>query len=280
MPTTHPRRASPLKPRAKKASSAVVRTPAWLESHIRPVRDILRMKEYSIMGRLSFVSILKPGEEKARLIDLRQEGPFVAEAKNVNQVLLISEWTGIPPHIDNSQQIPCPDCQRECEFCKGTKDRVCSLQYCGGRGKRYDPAGLLDFSQEEKCPSCQGTGRVKCDGCQATGRRSTGILHGELYDADRRPPQPVCPKCKGRKVLVKETAVNILDFLIAQVGPFSILGEIQRFTVIPKSGKAAYQYDVLADGLGDGMFLVIEAVGKPSFAYLVGGIAIRKDVSR
>jgi len=279
MPTTHPRRPSPLKPSPRKSSGSM-KTPAWLEAHLRPIKDILRTKEFTIMGRLSFVSVLNPKEQIPKLIDLRQEGPWLAEAKNVNQVLLISEWTGIPPHIDNSKQIPCPNCLRECEFCRGTKERNCSLQYCGGRGRRFDPQGLQDFSQEDHCPSCQGTGKVKCDGCQGTGRRSTGIAHGELYDADRRPPQPVCPKCKGRKVLVKETPVNILDFQVAQVGPFQILGEIIRFTVIPKSGKAAYQYDVLSDAMGDGMFLVIEPSGEYSMAYLVGGVAVRKDVSR
>jgi hypothetical protein len=40
----------------------------------------------------------------------------------------------------------------------------------------------------------------------------------------------------------------------------------------------------MADSMGDGMFMVIEtgmiATSKPQMAYLVGGIAVRKDVGK
>lgn len=100
-----------------------------------------------------------------------------------------------------------------------------------------------------------------------------------MYDPDARPKQPFCETCSGRKVLSKETPVNLMEFQIAQVGTLSIIGEILRFTVMPDQGRAAYRYDVIPDSLGDGMFLVIES-GKPGAAYLLGGIAVRKDVSR
>jgi len=277
MPTTHPRHASPLKKIPPKKSSQSTRTPLWLRSHIDPIRDILRTKEYDVMGRLSFVSIVKP-DGTQKLMDFRRTGPFVAEAKNVNQVLLISQWTGLPPHLEASAT-PCPDCQTECLFCKGRRSQICTLRYCGGVGVRRDPQGLMDFSQEKCCPSCNGLGHIACEGCGGTGRRSTGFLGGAVYDPDARPAQTVCATCNGRRVLSTETPVSLLDFQIAQVGTISIIGEIVRFTVIPDHGKAAYRYDVLPDGMGDGMFLVIEP-GSPQMAYLVGGIAVRKDVGR
>jgi hypothetical protein len=274
MPTTHPRHPSPLKKTPPKKSSQSTRTPLWLQSHIDPIRDILRTKEYDVMGRLSFVSVVKP-DGTQKLMDFRRSGPYVAEAKNVNQVLLVSQWTGIPPHLEASAKA-CPDCQSECPFCHGSKMKVCTLRYCGGRGKREDPQKLMDFSNEERCPSCQGSGKVTCDGCGGTGSRSTGFLDGVAYDPDARPQQAFCPTCQGRRNLSTETSVSLADFQIAQVGTFSIIGEIVRFTVIPEHGKAAYRYDVVPDGMGDGMFLVIE----PNAAYLVGGVAVRKDVGR
>jgi hypothetical protein len=276
MPTTHPRHASPLKPAPKK-SSQLTRTPAWLKAHLDPIRDILRTKEYNVMGRLSFVSIVKPDGTKM-LMDFRRTGPFVGEAKNVNQVLLISEWKGLPSHLEASTG-PCPDCQSKCQFCHGEKTKLCTLRYCGGRGVRSDPQKLMDFSGEEFCPSCLGEGRVKCDGCDGTGRRSTGFVGGVSYDPDARPRQAICETCKGRRTLTAETPVNLLEFQIAQVGTTSVIGEIVRFIVMPENGRAAYQYDVMPDSLGDGMFLVIEP-GPPQMAYLVGGIAVRKDVGR
>jgi hypothetical protein len=276
VPTTHPRHASPLKVTPKKSSQAT-RTPAWLRSHIDPIRDLLRVKEYNVMGRLSFVSLIRPDGDK-RLMDFRRTGPFLAEAKNVNQVLLVSPWAGLPPHLEASTG-PCPDCQSDCQFCHGAEYKACTLRYCGGKGKRHDPEGLMDFSGEEKCPGCNGTGKVKCDGCDGTGLRSTGFKDGAQFDPDARPSQTVCATCQGRRTLRVETSVDMADFEIAKVGASSIIGEIVRFTVVPEHGRAAFQYDVLPDALGDGMFVVIEP-GPPQMAYMVGGIAVRKDVGR
>jgi hypothetical protein len=276
MPTTHPRHASPLKAKPKK-SSQQTRTPLWLKSHIDPIRDLLRSKEFNVMGRLSFVSIVKP-DGTQKLMDFRRSGPFAAEAKNVNQVLLISEWTGLPSHLEASAT-PCPDCQSDCQFCHGMETKTCTLRYCGGRGKREDPDRSIDFSAEEFCPACRGTGKVKCDGCAGTGFYSTGLKDGAKYDPDVRPKQPLCETCQGRRNRSTETPVNLLEFQIAQVGSASIIGEIARFIVMPENGRAAYQYDVMADSMGDGMFMVIES-GKPQMAYLVGGIAVRKDVGK
>jgi hypothetical protein len=274
--TTHPRHASPLKTSPKKSSQSA-RTPLWLRSHIEPIRDLLRAKEYNVMGRLSFVSIVKP-DGTGKLMDFRRAGPFVAEAKNVNQVLLISEWVGLPPHLEASATA-CPDCQSDCPFCHGAEVRPCTLRYCGGTGKRIDPEKLMDFSGEKQCPACHGTGKVKCDACAGTGFYSTGLKDGAKYDPDSRPKQPVCETCQGRRTRSTETPVNLLEFQIAQVGITSVIGEIVRFTVIPEQGRAAYRYDVLPDAMGDGMFIVIEP-GSPQMAYLVGGIAVRKDVGK
>ena len=137
----------------------------------------------------------------------------------------------------------------------------------------------MDFSGETVCPACRGTGKVKCDACAGTGFYSTGLKDGAKYDADIRPKQPLCETCHGRRNLSTETPVSLLEFQIAQVGELSIIGEIVRFTVMSEHGRAAYRYDVLSDGVGDGMFMVIEP-GSPQMAYLVGGVAVRKDVGK
>jgi hypothetical protein len=256
VPVAHTRRA--VKPQPKPA-----KTPAWIQPHIQNVKDILRMRAYDMLGHLSFVQIDREGE-KPKLIDFRKVGPAIAQAHGSQQIVIVSQWEGIPPRLEMSKD-PCQSCLAKCEFCDGSGRKLCEAFFCGGSGTARMPNG------DEKCSTCDGTGNMECSACRGLGKRPTGHEAGN-YDWQ----SPRCKFCGGRQFVNQEIPVPLSDFECGRIGPMILLGPVLRFSVTPIAGpgrNAPVVYSVGLDGNNDGMLLAIESENVPCAAYLLGGIA-------
>lgn len=239
------------------------KTPEWILPHIQPIKDILRMRTYDMVGHLSFVQIEREENEKPKLIDFRKVGPAIARAHSGNQLVLVSPWEGIPSKLEVSKD-PCPDCLAECEYCKGSGRKLCEAFHCGGSGTAHMPNG------DEKCAVCDGTGKMECSACRGLGKRPTGHEGGN-YDWQ----SPRCASCHGRQFVNQEVPVALAEFECGRVGPMVTLGPVVRFTVEPIPGPhraPPLVYDVIPDGNNDGMLIVLESEQTPCQAYLLGGM--------
>ncbi len=227
------------------------------------------MGEYDVLGNLSFVNIADAHDPAVvKTIDFRKIGPAVAQARTMNQLVIISPWEGIPPHVEVSQQF-CKACKAVCDVCLGKGKKACEAPYCGGSGTQDLPTGKV------KCATCKGSGSAPCSSCRGQGKKATGIKGGS-YDYR----QGLCPVCQGRKFQSQETAKGLTEFSCGTYGGMVALGPIIRFSVRPNAGSSAHAapliYDVITDMYGDGMCLMVDENAR--HAFIVGGIA--KQASR
>lgn|GEM_PF-6144563 len=239
---------------------------AWLNKTLQPMRDVIRKGEFDVLGHLSFVNIQpRDPNAKAPLIDFRKSGPAIAQARTMNQLVIVSPWEGIPPHVEISEDF-CESCLAVCDVCNGKGEKICEAQYCGGSGTQHLPNG------PRECVSCKGTGEAPCSSCRGLGNKATGLAAGS-YDSSKG----LCPDCHGRKFQSKETIHDPREFACGEYGGMQALGPIIRFSVRPLPGAnravTPYIFDVMTDVYGDGMCLMVDE--KAHQAFLMGGIAKR-----
>ena len=235
---------------------AARRTLAILQPKLQLIYDIQRTGDYEHLGQLSFVQFAT--EPKRRLMDLRKFGPMVARAKSANQLLLVSKWEGIPPHIELSE-VFCSACQATCANCQGKGFRLC--EQCGGTKACSSPAG------PKKCDACNENAIGLCRMCKGKKFYPTGRLGGSSDWL-----QPICPVCGGRLFEHKEIPVPLKDFECGRIGTMVLLGPVDGFSLLGSRRAPTMKFDVLEDADGDGMLIVLEKAEPPCSAYLVGGI--------
>jgi hypothetical protein len=248
----------------KRAPVKLAKDALWLAQKLQPIREILRTGDYEIKGNLSFVNT-QGADGKIKLIDFRKNGPAIAQARSMNQMLIVSPWAGIPSHLEQSAE-PCPDCRAVCDVCDGKGLKLCEAPYCGGDGTQRMPTG------DRQCVCCKGSGYMQCSGCRGTSKRSTGYKGG-TYRED--PPQERCATCHGQQFLNREVAIDPHDFSCGNFAGMLALGPLVRFSVRPlptaDRNAAPLIYDVLLDVYGDPMIILVdETQGQ---AFLIGGIA-------
>ena len=288
MPPTLTTRRTPLtQTTSKRAPVKDAKDAAWLESQLAPIREILRMKTYTILGSFSMVNVAAPnGDIKTmnfRKVGPLQEnsGPYVARANERDLYLIVSQWMGIPPRIDPIGQ-PCDQCQAQCDICMGKKEIQCNEQYCGGCGTQHlpefhfdDGSGAAGEQTCHGCPTCKtchGTKLMRCEACLGTGNRPTGKKDQSI--AEYRVSN-LCPTCQGRRFLAKEVLIPEMDFSCGMVGGKMALGPIVRFSLHPTSNAAnprkILMYNVREDDKGDPMVLILDRANAPCQAFLLGG---------
>lgn len=282
------------------SGSAAVAAPApptpaggYLDPFLQSLRDVARMKQYRILGRLARMQIVR--ESGAKVIDFRKSGPVLGMAIGSDQLIVESAWEGLPPRWDETEEF-CSACLATCDVCNGTGKKVCEGPMCGGSGrikKPYGPcpaddclAGGQDLARRPKadcakckgtghyaelaeCPVCKGSKQMDCPPCRGKGKRPTGNEGGSL---DWRTPS--CSSCQGSKFAHKEIPQEISEYVNARVGPMVALGPIVRFAVesVGGAGTPPQVYDVDADSNGQYMVLLLEREELGASAFMIGGV--------
>lgn len=268
--------------------------PAPPASHLNDLlewlRDVARMKQYHIIGRLSRAQIYRPSG--AQTIDFRKQGPVLAFANGTEQLIVTSEWEGLPAKWSDTETL-CPDCQSTCDVCKGEGKKACEAFRCGGAGKVPEPTqacpdcvaigprkpdcstchGIGSITPMVECNVCAGSGKAPCSLCRGTGKRPTGIKDG---DTDYR--KPACATCRGSRFAHEEIPQPIEPFINVRLpGGIVALGPVTRFAIDSVGGTGAPPtvYDVSPDATGQYLALIIEPTGG---AYLIGGILTAQGV--
>lgn len=262
-----------------------------LQTFLAYLRDVERMRQYRLIGRLSRVQILRP--EGVKVIDFRKDGPVLAFAAGTEQLIVTDPWRGLPAKWDDSETF-CPACLSDCDVCGATGKKLCEAFKCGGGGKVPTPAvvcpekdclngglgarpnpaclkcrGTGMYIGTADCKVCDGTGKATCSLCRGSGKRPTGIQGGSTNYRE-----PSCPECRGSKFAHKEIAQDINTFVNARIGTMLALGPIVRFAVeaVGGEGSPPIVYDVEADANGQHLVLLVEQDQPDGRAYLIGGV--------
>ena len=271
---------------------AVTGPQAALETFLAYLRDIERMRQYRLIGRLSRAQILRP--EGAKTLDFRKDGPVLAFANGTEQLIVADTWRGLPPKWDDTDQF-CQACLSNCDVCGATGKKACEAQGCGGGGQGPVPAvvcpaedcldhgkpgkhikpgcemchGTGSYIGKKACPVCEGSGRAQCSLCRGSGKRPTGIQGGGTNYRE-----PTCPECRGSKFAHKEIPQEFNSFVNARIGPMIALGPIMRFVVesVGGEGLPPQVYDVEADANGQHLAILLEHEQPGSRVYMIGGV--------
>lgn len=261
-----------------------------LQTFLQTLRDAARMKRYRLIGQLSRCQIMRPDGPKT--IDFRKEGPILAMMEGSEQIIVVSEWRGIPPKLDDTDQF-CPDCLSQCDVCGGSGNKICEAFKCGGSGVVPLPfaictesscldgkAGVLNphcprchgtgsYLPMGTCQVCHGSGKMTCSVCRGTGKRPTGIK-----DGDTNWRLPACATCKGTKFAHNEIPQETEQFVNARLGDMIALGPIVRFAVdsVGGTGMPPQVFDVDADANGQYLVLLLERDEPGAASYLIGGV--------
>lgn len=253
------------------------------------LRDIVRMRQFRLIGRLSRVQIVRPAGPKT--LDFRKEGPVIGFAIGSEQIVVTTPWPGLPAKWDDTDKF-CSECLAACDVCGATGKKVCEGFKCGGSGKVPLPmipceadgclvlareinplcpkcGGTGHFIPKGECPMCSGTGKMVCSACRGTKKRPTGNQGGS-YDWH----QPACAACRGSKFAHTEIPQPLSDFVAARIGPMVALGPIVRFAVdsIGGEGTPPKVFDVEADSNGQHMVILLESEQPGAGAFMVGGV--------
>jgi hypothetical protein len=260
-----------------------------LQQMLQQHRDIIRTRRYSLIGRLSRVQVVRPDGPKT--IDFRKEGPVLAFATGTEQLVVTSQWAGIPAKWDDTEEF-CPACLSACDVCQASGKKVCEGYKCGGSGKIPLPmvscpaAGCLAktgkvkphcakcggtgmFVPKGDCQACAGTGVMTCSVCRGMKKRPTGIKDGSTNWRDA-----ACVICKGSKFAHKEIPQPIEDFLDTRIGSMVALGPIVRFAVesVGGEGSPPQVYDVQPDTNGQHMVILLESEQPGAGVFMIGGV--------
>lgn len=261
-----------------------------LQQFLQQLRDIVRTRQFRLIGRLSRVQVVRP-DGAAKTIDFRKDGPVLGFAIDTEQIVVTTPWSGIPPKWDDTDQF-CQDCLADCDVCDATGSKVCEGYKCGGSGTVPLPmvacpaVGCLEitghvnpkcaqcggsgmFVPKGDCPMCAGTGRMTCSVCRGTKKRPTGIKDGRH---DWR--LPACPACGGSKFAHTEIPQEISGFVDVRIGPMVALGPITRFAVesVGGEGSPPQVFDVQADSNGQHMVILLEHERPGAGAFMIGGV--------
>lgn len=262
---------------------------AELQPLLQQLRDIARMRRYSMIGRLSRVQVMRPAG--AKTIDFRKDGPVLAFAVGSEQIIVTTPWPGLPSKWDDTDQF-CKDCLSACDVCNATGKKVCEGFQCGGSGKVPLPivacsadeclektghvnpkctecGGSGNFSPKGDCKMCGGTGVMTCPVCRGSSKRPTGIKDGSVNWKD-----PACSSCQGSKFAHTEIPQAISDFVDVRIGPMIALGPIVRFAVesVGGEGTPPQVFDVMADSEGRHMVILLESEQPGAGAFMIGGV--------
>ena len=290
--TPRRRRRDPAAPSQEPAPTIQLSAEAALTGFLAHLRDVERMREYRLIGRLSRAQILRP--EGAKTLDFRKDGPVLAFANGTEQLIVADTWRGLPPKWDDTDHF-CPACLSNCDVCGATGKKACEAQGCGGGGRVPVPAvvcaandcldggkpgkhikpgcvmchGTGSYIGTKKCPVCEGTGRAKCSLCRGSGKRPTGIQGGSTNYRE-----PTCPECSGSKFAHQEIAQDFQSFVNARIGTMIALGPIVRFVVesVGGEGLPPQVYDVEADANGQYLALLLEQEQPGARVYMIGGV--------
>lgn len=263
--------------------------PADFAGYLQHLRDVVRTKQYRILGRLSRVQIVRPAG--AKVLDFRKEGPVLGFQSGTEQLVVVTQWNGIPSRWDDTDEF-CPDCLAKCDVCDGTGQKACEAYQCGGSGKVPQPMvpcsapgcvaekgsikagcavcrGTGNEIRMADCKVCAGTGKASCSSCRGTGKRPTGI-EGGSYDRKK----PACERCRGSRFAHKEIPQPIADFLDTRIGPMISLGPITRFAVesVGGEGSPPQVFDVEADSSGRHLVILLEGEQPGSAVFMIGGV--------
>lgn len=259
------------------------------QQFLQQLRDIVRTRQFRLIGRLSRVQVVRP--EGAKTIDFRKEGPVLGFAVGTEQIVVTTPWNGIPSKWDDTDRF-CPDCLADCDVCGATGKKVCEGYKCGGSGKVPLPmvscpaedclgitgqvnlkcaqcGGSGSFVPKGDCQMCAGTGQMTCSVCRGTKKRPTGIKGGS-YDWR----QPACQACWGSRFAHTEIPQEIMQFVDVRIGPMLALGPIVRFAVesVGGEGTPPQVFDVQADSNGQHMVIFLEHEQPGAGAFMIGGV--------
>ena len=267
----------------------LVGVPVDLQNFLHRLRDVVRSRQYRILGRLSRVQIARP--DGVKVLDFRKTGPVIGFQNNTEQLVVVTQWAGIPSKWDDTDTF-CPDCLAACDVCNGAGKKACEAFQCGGSGKVPLPTipcpapGCVAEKGKIKakckvcrvtwnkvpmgeCRVCAGSGKAECSSCRGTGKRPTGIEAGSY---DRR--KPACTRCRGSRFDHKEIPQPIAHFLDTRIGPMLSLGPIVRFVVesVGGEGTPPQVFDVEADNTGRHLVILLESEQPGSSAFMIGGV--------
>jgi hypothetical protein len=280
-----PRRRRPAEP-----SVANLPVPQTLQAMLQPLHDLMRTRQYTVLGRMTVASILRDGG-RVNTIDFRREAPTIAVANESDQLLMVTPWPGIPPKWSESTDF-CQSCIAKCDVCVDGK-KACEGFQCGGRGTiplpvelcdgpgctktmgKFNPSctqcnGTGNVQKFADCPVCQGTGKMTCGSCRGTGERPTGVQDGNHSSADFR--KPACNACKGSRFAHHDIPVNINEFVNAREGSMLFLGPVIRFVLDPVEGGIPQVFDVEPDSQNNGMVIALTSDAPGCEAYILGGV--------
>lgn len=255
---------------------------------LQHLRDIVRTRQFRLIGRLSRVQVVRP--EGSKILDFRKEGPVLAFAVGSEQIVVTTPWPGIPSKWDDTDQF-CSQCLAECDVCGATGKKVCEGFQCGGSGKVPLPMvmckadGCLVATKQINpvctqchgsgyliamgdCKMCGGSGQMTCPVCRGTKKRPTGIQGGSYNHR-----LPACSGCGGLKFAHTEIPQPLSDYLAARIGAMVALGPIVRFVVesIGGEGTPPKVFDVVADSNGQHMVILLEHEQPGAAMFMIGG---------
>jgi hypothetical protein len=247
----------------------------------------------------------------AFLPSVDSSAPGVAPVADLNTLIVLGAWTGLPP-IRCDSTTPCPKCKTKCDSCDGSGTKQCEGVGCGGSGTvpgkwilcpaencsgktgKINPAGCDtchgagQIAEQLECPMCKGSKRMQCPRCHGSGKISTGYRGGAMPGFDqskgRTVVPPVCTTCKGTAFYEGfaeqdvETFTNA--FLKYDRAVYAVLGPIRSFCISDHRMRHTRIFDVGPDSAGDLAVLLVPNSG-PVLAksYLVGGVVRERMTS-
>lgn len=257
--------------------------------------------EYSILGQLMLLHTARGRME------FFKNGPLIATLNDRLQLLLVSEWKGLPEKRVLLEE-PCPACQVECEQCGGQGKSAC--QICGGSGlmdgletcpciaggaPRPDPAcqqgcfGLGMRRVTENCMNCE-QGTAVCTVCKGTGERASGRRGDAPCAACQRlgraraagSSQCRCAEClvcqgHGRKVEMPPQPLEA--FAHGRLEGMVALGPIHQVVWHTVDGSGQIRIcDIRPDRDGNLMVLLLRGTkGNDPHAWLLGGLPVIRE---
>ncbi len=220
-------------------------------------------------------------------MEFYHEGPILGARRDRFDLLLLTEWKGLP-ELRKPSQTPCGHCTATCEQCAGEGKSVCEL--CGGAGKRYrravcecaagkpcDPKcktcrGVGMFEEPYTCECCDGSKKMTCPRCRGLKMESTGIYPPEMRGKPNALP---CPQCRGHRIVIELEPQKMEKFLHGRLAGYDVYGPIRSIAYKAMGGAA--RLDIVAiepDLAGNLMVLLLEPLqGGLKRGYFLGGLA-------
>ncbi len=243
------------------------------------------------------------GPDIAALLKPEDQGaPGVPPVPDVNTLLVLGAWAGLPP-IRHDSSTPCPKCQTVCDSCAGKGTKICQGFGCGGRGTtdgqwilcpadgcslqtgKINPVGCEtcrgsgQVREQVTCQMCKGSKVMHCPRCKGAGKIATGYKGGQMpgpnSQGQMRMP-PVCASCNGSSVydgFVEQPVEKFTNAVLSvreSVLGYRLLGPISAFCIADHRTHATRIFDVKPDAMGDYLMLAIGGARQQK-AYLVGG---------